>query len=290
MSILTNSSPTPLLSFKKDTPIDSLSQYLPLSLPLPLFSLPHYRLSLSLNSNILLILSTLLLSITFIHPRPTSTIETTMASLQRYPRHRHRPSTSRRHTFFLTTSTLLLAAFAFLLSLLLTPSFALPVTLEPRRNPLTLGLGLGGGRGGVGLSLGGNGNSLFNFHHRPRRNLDTRASVEPETEAQAAEKNEAIVASLRKRSSLSGPPTSGAEADSDTTNNDRPLGTLRKGQYHILPIEPNETRPLESGSGEEGGVVRRMVENKKRQHLPRNPPGSGSNYNKGDPYGRRSEE
>lgn len=215
-----------------------------------------------------------------------------MSSIQRHRRHHHLPSTSRRHDFsFFTTSTLfLLTTFSILLSLLITPSFALPATLEPRRNPLTLGLGLGGGRGGVGLSLGGNGNTLFNFHHRPRRNLHIRSTTEPEAEeVLAAEKNEAVVASFLKRSTLSGPPASGAEADSDTANNNRPLGSPRQGQYHILPIDPSETTPMESSPGEEGGVVRRMV-NKKRQHVPGPRPGTGGDYNKNNPYGRRSEE
>ncbi|KAF9143361.1 hypothetical protein BG015_000453 [Linnemannia schmuckeri] len=180
----------------------------------------------------------------------------------------------------------------------MTPSHALPVTLKPRRNPLTIGLGLRGG--GLGLSLGGNGNSLFNFHQRPR-NLRTRASIEqpsPSPETQAAEKNEAIVSSLlQKRSAFSGPPASGAEADSDSGSTGggggRPLGSPRRGQYHILPIQPSEVRPMGGGSGEEEGeVVRRsvMLENRKRQHVPGNPPGSGSNFNKNDPFSRRSEE
>ncbi|KAF8926611.1 hypothetical protein BGZ47_002624, partial [Haplosporangium gracile] len=166
----------------------------------------------------------------------------------------------------------------------MTPSHALPITLEPRRNPLTIGLGLRGG--GLGLSLGGNGNSLFNFHHRPR-DLHARTSIEPpsfetEIETQAAEKNEAIVPSLlQKRSALSGPPASGAEADSDngsTGGGGRPLGSPSKEQYHILPIAPSEARSFSGGSDEEeGGVVRRSgaVENKKRQHVPGSPPGSG---------------
>ncbi|KAK3811485.1 MAG: hypothetical protein JOS17DRAFT_796118 [Linnemannia elongata] len=213
-----------------------------------------------------------------------------MASLQKHSRHRRRTSTSRRHTFsYFTTSTFFLTAFTILFSFLLAPSLALPVTLEPRRNPLTLGLGLGGGRGGVGLSLGGNGNTLFNFHHRPRRSLSTRSSTEPEIETQTAEKNEAIVASLQKRSSLSGPPPSGAEADSDAANKNRLLGP-HEGEYHIQPIAPKGARPLEDGSGEAGGVVRRMVEIKKRQRYPSHMPGSGSDYNKSNPYGRRSEE
>lgn len=205
---------------------------------------------------------------------------------QRLSRSQYSKSCRHRHTFsFMATSTLLLTFSLILLATLIKPSLALPVTFVPRRNPLTIGLDLRGG--GFGVSLGGN--SLLNFHHRPR-NLDKRAFLEPET--QAAE-NEAVVSSLlEKRAALTGPPTSGVEADSDdTTSGDRPLGDSSHGWYRIGPIDPSKPRPLNSDSVSGSGLEKRqLVENRKRQHTPRNPPGSGSNYNKGDPYSRRTEE
>jgi hypothetical protein len=175
----------------------------------------------------------------------------------------------------MTTSTLLLTFSLILLLTLITPSLALPIKLEPRRNPWTIGLGLRGGS--IGVSLGGN--NLLNFHHRPR-NLDKRATLEPGT--QAAE-NEAVVSSLlEKRSDLAGPPASGADADAgDSTSGDRPLGAPDRGRFHIWPIDPSKSRPLNNDSGTGSGL-------EKRQHTPGTSPGSGGNYNKNDPFSRRT--
>ncbi|KAG0280734.1 hypothetical protein BGZ96_001454 [Linnemannia gamsii] len=189
----------------------------------------------------------------------------------------------RHHPTFSFMTALLFTFSLLLLSALITPSLAFPVTLEPRRNPLTIGLGLRGG--GIGLNLGGN--SLLNFHHRPR-NLDKRASLEPG--AKAAEKEEVVSSVLEKRSILTGPPTSGAEAESgDTAGGDRLLGDPGRGKYYIRP--PSESGPLNDDS-ESGSVLekRRLVENRKRQYTPGKSPRSGGNYKNGDPFSRRKKE
>ncbi|KAK3833270.1 MAG: hypothetical protein J3R72DRAFT_232038 [Linnemannia gamsii] len=185
------------------------------------------------------------------------------------PHRRRRPSSSTpRHRIvlrsFLTTTTILLLAFFVQVSTLISSSTALPVTLQPRRNPLTVGLGLGsrsGGGRGIGINLGGGGGALLNLHRS-----HNRAIIES-SETQAAE-YEAIVSTLQKRSTLEAP-ISGANAEiSDST------GTIITNTDASTPYRAHSMHAAALN---------------KRQHSPGTSPGSGSGtgYNKNDPFDRR---
>ena len=195
--------------------------------------------------------------------------------------HRRRSSTSPHKVslHLLTTFTLMLLLFCATVPFTITPAAALPV-LEPRRNPLTLGLSLGGGKKGgnsVGVSLGGG--PLLNLHHPFLHGRTVDQPPEAVAEAIAAVVDE-------KRSSVV-VPASGAEADNVERGVGRPWFGPRRGDFHILPEPPAAAVPMDAAAAASSPSENKSRHMEKRQRLPSNPPGSGSNYNKDQPYGRR---
>ncbi|KAF9926282.1 hypothetical protein FBU30_004116 [Linnemannia zychae] len=181
-------------------------------------------------------------------------------------------STRQQNTLSYLTTFVIIFSFFVITSTFHILVSAAPVDLRPRRNPLTIGLGLGNrpssGRGGIGISVGGG--VLLNLH---RPYLHNRAMPSLAYEAATFEKTE-VTSSIEKRS-----------LTDDTLGENPMLRTPSRGKYRILPISPITIIPLDRYSlvGSE-----EMVHSiKKRQRLPLKNPGSGNQFNKDVPFGRR---